>query len=515
MNINANEKDFIKDKINKIKESGNNDFSWIKENLAKNKFTINDLLSNDLMTELDIDKFLISKPEHQNKINNEEYDLQKIKQLILNNIVSSDFVYQYLARNLKANPAFMHDIVNSGLLRPEEIDTILITKTEHENKLNKGEYDLQKIKQLLSNNIINFEIITEYLKAKVKKNTAFKDEIINANIFTASDIDKLLIDKYDHVNNIKDGTYSTEDTKRLLGNNIITEADLVNGGFTDDDVSLILGRAKTKLETPDIRIEDIPPLVKKRTDIFVFGLPGSGKSTFMASLIYYAVNKADAEITLEKTNTNNIGQKYAHVLDQSIKEERLLAGNPTGDLQYMTIDFLDKKDRTHPLTFFEMAGEDFEQFYDQTTHNVHPKMREYLITNPNQKVLFMVIDSTRDTNQIYKLTNILQQLDNENTLDSVSAIAILLTKWDKNEGIDPAEYMVEKYRALYTLCARYEKKYTVKVGGFFSKKLIKKLKFRTFDFSLGEFNGDSTTYKYNDSDAKKIYTWLNSITDHK
>ncbi len=353
----------------------------------------------------------------------------------------------------------------------------------------------------------------DWFKRNIEKGKISIDDLLQYEIMTQDEVDKYLIDKAEHFSNIKNGKYDNEKISELLFLSIITENELIcKKILTKDELDIAIRGRKEVLPLPEMSIDDIPPLAKNRTDIFTLGVRGSGKSMFIASLIYYAIHKDNAMYAILSTNIGGLGRQYCDIMQRSIIENRTLEPVSPASFYCMTIDYKDEQGRRHPLTFFETGGENTEFFAGMDNIN-NPKVREYFLDNPNNKILFLAVDSLESPNQAYTLIRALNLLDAAGTLKTVNAIAILLTKWDKHSNENPAEFLKTHYKPLYTVCKDIEEKYS-EMHGFIKKRKVYKLKFKVFTFSVGNFNEQNSIYIYDDTDTKGIHDWLLSVTPY-
>lgn len=239
----------------------------------------------------------------------------------------------------------------------------------------------------------------------------------------------------------------------------------------------------------NIPVDTTPTSPVKNTDVYFFGVPGSGKSTVLAGLF-----KLESECMKKmsfKLLTNTTGYNYAKDLTQYIKEglfprptqvdikrenkdkikEGEVENNQTQKdeadkyIQIMNTELLETvkgTDYIHHITFIEMPGERTLQFAaggaGAGLSSLGPGT-ENLFRNGNRKVLFFILDPDPNKGQFVKVNeadvfitqgetlNFIVELISKNPefLESVDAMHVILTKSDifkcfcpeANEGASP------------------------------------------------------------------------------
>lgn len=255
---------------------------------------------------------------------------------------------------------------------------------------------------------------------------------------------------------IEDDEFSIEEIKDLYNQGSITREGLAeNTSMTEEEIEILdkwPGKGESLHPDPDA----LPPLLNNRTDIFFFGVPGSGKSCVLSALMYYM-----DEIGLIADNTHNlIGTQYRNQLKDDYNKRVLPDGTAVNAIHYMPFDLRNQADKSqkHPLNFVDMSGELFRDAYEKGIESIHPKVVEYL-KHKNRKIIFLIIDYDVHLrpelevgpSQSSMLSAGLQMLDDFGTLKKVDAINVLVTKSDLfPEGCNKEEFaedfMNSKYR---------------------------------------------------------------------
>lgn len=361
-----------------------------------------------------------------------------------------------------------------------------ITVEMHKQFIRQGRYSDDQIKELINKGTLN------------------ANNLIEENVLTKERLEKIFyVSPEQHKARVSNKIYSHADIKKLIDTGTLKESELITEGLlTRDEMQVIMKRPKAPI-TIEFDFGDVPPLQENRVDVFVLGIAGSGKSSFMAGLIYYA--KKNGRLNIEPDNLS--GFKYAQKLTQAVKQKMLPPATPAEYVQYMACDFTDDQNKQHPLTFIEMSGELFEKCYGVAKERMPGKLQEYLFNSKNNKIIFLTIDYNihsadkyLDTPQETQFDFILRFLNMHGTLKSTEAICILITKWDMCKDTSEraaVNFLEEEYLNLVNLCKKYKDE--------------NKLKFEVFTFSLGSFD-EGKSYEYIPRDSAFLFKWLCSFS---
>lgn len=253
---------------------------------------------------------------------------------------------------------------------------------------------------------------------------------------------------------IEDGKYSAAVIKSMILEDRISRHDLINNTSLDHD----LIEKIISYEPPKINFnswKDLPPLESKRTDVYFFGQPGSGKSCVLASLFYYLEKYGLMQVNL----TNQAGALYRAKLKDDFEFGVLPPSTAVDGVNYIALDVRNNEDRNkwHPLNFIEMSGENFNSAFEDGINSSNINQSNYL-TNDNRKIIFFVIDYDAhiqgrigEYSQSSMMVNVLELLDRSGILTQTEAIYILLTKTDLfPQGVDRQDYSREFLLNNYT-----------------------------------------------------------------
>lgn len=207
--------------------------------------------------------------------------------------------------------------------------------------------------------------------------------------------------------------------------------DLQNHGY-DKDLLVILKRYISEVHIIGGKpIHELPPMDINRTDLYLIGVAGTGKSTILGSLFKQAVKKG----VLIPDTYNIDGSIYQNALISNLNKGVLPKATATNTYHYVACSLQDSDLRCHPFNVVDVPGELFKSIYE------NGEVESFLkyINNPNKKILAFIIDSLAhdsgysskdqiDQSLIY--VNILQMFKQKGVLEEVDAIYLVVNKFD-------------------------------------------------------------------------------------
>ncbi|TDS12355.1 TRAFAC clade GTPase domain-containing protein [Sphingobacterium paludis] len=186
------------------------------------------------------------------------------------------------------------------------------------------------------------------------------------------------------------------------------------------------------------KIEDLPPMESGRTDLYMVGMPFSGKSTILASLIKHA-NKQGI---LMHDSYNPDGNKYLETLKRNLDYGILPIATEKSSYNYIATSLKDPAGTTHPFNIVEVPGENYVKIFNQGVDNSEiPDFIDYVKSN-NKKILIFVIDALshdrrfEDQNlfsaldQSIAYTNIISIFKDAKVLENTDAVYFVVNKFD-------------------------------------------------------------------------------------
>jgi hypothetical protein len=305
-----------------------------------------------------------------------------------------------------------------------------------------------------------------------------------------------------HINSInnRDADYDENKIRELILNGSLSKTDLTdNTHLTEIDVNKIL--TNVEIDTGFDEWKDLPPLPDNRTDIYVFGIAGSGKSCLLAGVLFYG-DKMGA-VGLETQFVAPAGVRYKDELIRRVKLGILPQSTRADVLNYIPVPFYDKNNIPHPISFIEMSGEKFTRTYMDADVSEGIGARNYL-SNDNQKIIMFVVDyNTNRTGldhqllatQSAQLEMTLSLLSRDGTLGKTHAVFVVVTKCDllpEQQDVNRSviHFLSTEYKGFLNNCKRMQEKH-----GF---NLV------VHPFSLGHFVLPKT-YEYDEKYSKNIF----------
>lgn len=310
--------------------------------------------------------------------------------------------------------------------------------------------------------------------------------------------------------------YTRDMMYEYISTNALTWNDLVEKShvLSDKAYSHIREYPTLKLEQRPLPLSrlDNPQSEDGNTDVFFFGVPGSGKSCVLAGLMAQTGNLGFSF----DPRGNGGGGNYAIELRNYAR--RSMLPPKTDDLYIQVIDaeINDEQNRLHKLSLIEMAGERTAAFAaienPENLEDLGPGAAQ-LLSNDNNKVLFFVIDPTNeknirvseDSDQWYMQSDVLNCISsllskNKSLMKKIVAIHVILTKSDTlGEYVDSTTLQqvltTQGYSAVLGDLKKICEKYNInKQTGF---------QVGIYPFCVGKFMpGD--VYTFDDTDSLKI-----------
>lgn len=351
----------------------------------------------------------------------------------------------------------------------------------------------------------------------------------------ASDLLNVLREQEFHNMKQMGSLYSIARLSALLSQEIITDAELVARGICPQQVLNTLKNYRSVADSlPNIATalaNSQHGCVDGRTDVYLFGIPATGKSCILMGLM---------GTTKMNVNYTRYGGPYAEALKQYLDNGITIPRTATNTVATFDTTIFGKNNVNHYVNLVEMAGEDFAYKLSGFKKPEDAKgivvdfadMGEgipELLTNNNRKVFFIIVDPTSNrvsfskevqsvdaagnlgvrletvgVNQsitLSRMIDVLADPGNAEVMKRVDAIHIIVTKadlfgdnratrLDKAYDIFKAQYG-NLIRPLTNLCNKYDiNKATNGVPMLYA-------------FSLGEFHIGGI-YEYDPTDANLL-----------
>ncbi|MDD6889433.1 MAG: hypothetical protein PUD39_04155 [Bacteroidales bacterium] len=320
------------------------------------------------------------------------------------------------------------------------------------------------------------------------------------------------------------GTYKVDFLKMLIDENIFTKEELIANEVCTEGTFEMLYNSP---ELPSIEQTENsdPKIAKGATDVFLFGIPSSGKTCVLMGLL-------GSRNFVYDNAASGLGGAYADNLSIYRRHSKA-PGRTYGNFvaQIQGVVYKDNSETVFPINLIEMSGEEFAMKIALNPDN-HIDFEDMgtgatkILTSDNRKIIFIVIDPT--ANGLIKLsstlkdgstiTRIVEQdiiitkmvnmlVKNPKVLKNTNAIHFILTKSDTLGSRDTRDQLaVERIKQLYgkTIMTLRDicKQYSINKSTDYQPSL--------FTFSLGEFHvGD--LFEYDPYDADKLMNIVTSM----
>lgn len=336
--------------------------------------------------------------------------------------------------------------------------------------------------------------------------------------YTREAREKVEIQKKRILNDIKEHpeNYTMYDIQGLILGGVFTEQDFLNADvLTLKALDWVMGRNSIDLTLPQTDSgEVVSP--EKNTDVFLFGIPTCGKTCVLAGLV-----SCGGDLSF---NTVKHGGKYAQALQSCIQEGRAPDGTRTNFLNLIDAMVVDEEENEHRVSLVEMSGETV--VFKIATNALNTLTLEdmgegaaKLLSNNNRKVIFFVIDPSRDgvldiqstetgdrvqasqAQVIERIVDLLSSAENREILKNVDTIHFIMAKsdmlkCDESQRRDKAtEILNTTYcnavNKIKRICSRYQ---------YINASCEEGEKVKVYPFSLGKFMvGQNLAYRSTDS----------------
>lgn len=310
--------------------------------------------------------------------------------------------------------------------------------------------------------------------------------------------------------------YKRVDMYAYISSNVLTMEDLVDnsGVLTDRGYSHIKRYPTLQSEQRNLSVSKLenPHSEEGNTDIYFFGIAGSGKTCVLSGLMSLT---GQLGFRFDPKGPGG-GGNYAMDLRNYARKSML---PPSTDQQYIQVidgQINDEDGNSHKIAFIEMSGEKTAEFAAMDSQDSLDDLgpgASGLLSNDNNKVLFFVIDPTNVENVEKKvgsqqwvmqsdMLNCVSSLLSRNTalMKKVVAIHIILTKSDTlGEYVD--QNVVEEllksqgYQAVLADIKALCEKYDINKQTGFNVGL--------FPFCIGKFL-PGEVYTFDETDSLKI-----------
>lgn len=312
--------------------------------------------------------------------------------------------------------------------------------------------------------------------------------------------------------------YDYISTKTLTYDDLVTKSYIL----TDKGYNHIVRYPKLQMEQRELPMSSLnnPHSPEGNTDIYFFGVPGSGKTCVLAGLMSLSGRLG---FDFDPRGEGG-GGPYAVELQNYARSSMLPPKTADFFIQVIDCQIDDEDKNSHNISIIEMAGEktrDFAFIENATSLEDLGPGAAGLLQNDNNKVIFFVIDPTNEryvvmddgSTQLVKQDNVLNCIasllaKNKELMKKVTAIHIILTKSDTLGDYADAnviqELLVQQgYQAVLSRIRKICETYDINKATGFQVGL--------FPFCVGKFMpGD--VYTFDETDSLKILRVIQANT---
>lgn len=275
--------------------------------------------------------------------------------------------------------------------------------------------------------------------------------------------------------------------KKLVKERYFTYRDLEDLGISRSFIQKMANDVeKTRFDSPG----PLNQISRLSTEIYFWGIPSSGKSCALGSILSMAGTGEIARTMIKDTSCQ--GFDYMTRLPLCFNEEGSVSvlpeGTPTLATYEMGFDLIDADDKVHPITCIDFAGELMTCIYKEYANRpLTNQQREALDSlkcvlgdtkSDNRKIHFFVVEYGADGRtydgipQKEYLNTVVNYIDRENIFKtSTDAIYLIVTKVDKIKARNGEErmaklkdYITKQYGGFYNGLTAICKKYQINGG---------------------------------------------------
>lgn len=321
--------------------------------------------------------------------------------------------------------------------------------------------------------------------------------------------------------------YPADTLLQYLRDGIFSENELINKVVvTTDSLEILSNLDSVRDGLPNI-VDEIQNCRREcaagRTDVFLFGIPSTGKSCILMGLI----GSSAIDVSYVKA-----GGPYAAALQQYLDAGFTIGQTPADFVATLEAE-IPNGNQTHFVNLVEMAGEDFafklaQNPDGQISFKDMGAGAPELLSNNNRKAFFLIVDPTArvvtfnriissidaegneqkrmirsNVNQritLKRMVDLFAQPENASIMEKVDSIHIIVTKADMcgndvERDEKAFELFMNQYQSIIRPLANICEKYGINVATNGFPKL--------YTFSLGNFYVGGI-YQYDETDANKL-----------
>ena len=339
--------------------------------------------------------------------------------------------------------------------------------------------------------------------------------------------------------------FNEYDIRKLLyfiNEGIFSTNELIEHGVaTERSIEILMDIEKIIDSLPpieDVIVKCEPICYENHADIYMFGIPGTGKSCVLAGMVH-------AKMSPLSYNSVLSGGRYADAMVQYLSQGM---PPPPTKMNYLTTikgSMVDSRGYTHDCNLVEMAGEEFA-FHIADNENNQVSFEDMgtgvteLLTNDNGKLFFIIVDPTKenitfnklvlvqnengeivpDTRRVRvnqrqclnRMVDLFTLPENEKIMENVEGIHFIITKADTFKCVAherdqyAINFFTKEYSDIYHKLTEFCREHGINANKDKNLNGIPKI----YTFSLGQFYVGNIV-EFNDHDSIKI---INAIINN-
>lgn len=185
--------------------------------------------------------------------------------------------------------------------------------------------------------------------------------------------------------------------------------------------------------------EGIPTLPANKTDLWVMGIPGSGKSAMLSAVIG-RLNSTGMLLGPSFSSIHETGFKYRKYLISSYDLNMCPESTPIVGFNFVPMDLVVDltRRRYQPVNLIEMAGDKVRDLVSKRDSEESSLVNLDWLDSRNPKVITIVLDvKNNELNQAQDLTMAFELLRTRKVLKRTHKVILLVTKVDEFESFTP------------------------------------------------------------------------------
>jgi GTPase SAR1 family protein len=304
-----------------------------------------------------------------------------------------------------------------------------------------------------------------------------------------------------------------------LDTHILTADDMIRAGiFSAETWQKLCGPPPLYYDVPTYNPTELAPLPEDKTDVYFFGLSGSGKTCVIGSILYQLTHSNIYKTQIDVVNPK--GLEYYNRLMMLMDDRHVPKGTAAASdrINYVSLDVV-YQNKNLGYNFIDFGGEYFNNYIKRKIEGYEVEdgyidaPEEFLKSN-NKKVIFIFVDySSTNKDRISQnsiLSNILTFLSQNGLLIDVTSIQLVITKSDlypvgEDRAQHSRDYIENHYNLLKNTIQNLQESHGINNG---RRDLL------VTPLSLGHFMMGKV-FEYDPTDTQALLATLMGYTEPK